>query len=216
MEVKIHPKFWVDDFGKQLWNIAKAGVTGNVLKKDRIDYNVLEVSLYYAMLRPLFEQGQQIRIEHKPGKWKKRHIVETDVSRIEALCNFSNFNKTTGFLNARKAKKKTTIFYNVVIAISATHIQRFATKDKAEEQSAYFKVTVASLNPLATTVFPPEFERSSGNLDKLERYLQLFPVRLHREGYEVEEELRKVCKQISKKRKREAAAAANGGDATSQ
>ena len=204
-EVKITPKLWVDDLPAQLWGLSKAGVTGNILKKDEIVYNILTVSLYYAMLRPLLEHGTQIRVEYKAGRWRKRHFQEQDLTRIETLCNFANFNKTTGFLNARQSSKKSTTFYNVIVAISATHTQRFATKTKPEKQSVVFKVTVASLNPLATTVFPPEFERTSDNLERLSRYLQSFPVRLGREGYEVADELQSICKQLSKKRKKQKA-----------
>ena len=166
------------------------------------------------MLRPLLEEGQQIRVECKGNKWKKRHFLETDVTRIEKLCEFENFNKTTGFLNTRKSTRKTTTFYNVIVQLSAVHTQRFATKDKPESQSAVFKITVASLNPLATTVFPPEFERTSDNMAALQRYLGLFPVRLHRQGYEVSEELRGICKAQSKKRRREIQSAEGSADPT--
>jgi hypothetical protein len=207
-EVKITPNLWVDDLPAQLWGLSKAGVTGNVLKKDEIVYNILTVPLYYAMLRPLLEHGSQVRVQYMAGKWKKRQVVETNLARIEKLCNFQNFNKTTGFLNSRQSSKKTTTFYNVIVSISATHTHRFATASKLEKQSAVFKVTVASLNPLATTVFPPVFERTVENLEVFSRYLQSFPVRLHREGYDVSAELQGICKELSKKRKRQKSAAA--------
>ena len=187
--------------------MARAGVAGNVLKKDTVEYRPLEVTLFYAMLRPLLEQGSQIRVEYKPKHWRKRHFVETDLSRIEAFCKFANFNKTSGFLNVRKASQKTTTFYNVVIRVEATHTEKFARGDTPEKQWAQFKITVASLNPLATTVFPPEFERSSDNMEQLRHYLQSFPIRLHREGYEVSAELKDICKSLSKQRKRKKQAA---------
>ena len=200
--VNIHPTLWVEDLPVQLFKLARAGVTGNVLKKDIIEYSPLEASIYYAMLRPLLEEGQQIRVLYKPNQWKKRLFVETDLGRIEKICNFENFNKTTGFANTRKATKKSTTFHNVVIRIEATHTQTFAKPGKPEKQKAQFKVTIASLNPLATTVFPPEFERTTSNTDVLRRYLQSFPIRLHRSGYDVSSELKNICKEISKKRKR--------------
>ena len=202
--VTIHPKLWVEDLPAKLWQLARAGVTGNVLKKDNIEYSPLESSIFYSMLRPLLEDGQQTRVQYKKNQWRKRFFVETDLERIEKLCNFSNFHKTSGFLNLRKAQKKDTIFYNVVIRIEATHTQVFAKPSigRVETQKAVFKVVVASLNPLATTVFPPDFERSARNMEKLRVYLQSFPVRLHVKGFDVDENLRSICKQLHKKRKK--------------
>jgi hypothetical protein len=97
--------------------------------------------------------------------------------------------------------------WNVIIGIEACHVQKLG---QANVAFAEFKITIASLNLLANTTFPKEFERSAANIAVLQRYLRTFPIRLHREGYTVDDKLRRICKTIAKSNRN-----SNGGASSS-
>jgi hypothetical protein len=138
-------------------------------------------------------------MRYKAGQWRKREFAERDLEALEDLCGFQNFNTDTGFQNARANSKKGVVFYHVIIGIDCVHTQNL--QPNQNKQSAEFTVTVASLNPLANTIFPEGFERSASNIAVLQRYLRSFPIRMHREGYDVSEQLRGICKTISKQQR---------------
>jgi hypothetical protein len=197
-EVTFDPALWVAFFKQQLWAIAKAGKADGAptLRRNSFKMDPLPHVLYYAVLRKLLERGRQVDISYKHGQWRKRTLVETELEAIEELCGFQNFNKDTGYENTRVATKKGVTFYNIIIGIECVHTQKL--QRNANSEFAEFKVIVASLNPLANTMFPKEFEQTATNIAVLQRYLRSFPIRMHRAGYEVSPELRGICKQIAK------------------
>ena len=153
--------------------------------------------VFYAQIRKLLELGgKQVEVRYKPGCWRKRIISETDVTSIEGWCGFENFNKVQGFNNVRVASRKhSPVFYNIIVKVEGEHTENL----KDQTQHAVFRVTVAALNPLGNTHFPDDFVRSSNNIALLSRYLRNFPIRMHRDGYTVDKQLRSICKHINRR-----------------
>ena len=200
-QITMQPDMWVSGIQSELWKIAKMGISGAALKRNTIEFKYCPWQAFYAQIRSLLEQGgKQIEIRTNPGVWKKRSFTETNVSAIEGFCNFANFNKAAGYLNARESRRKQSeAFYNVIVRVEAVHTEKL----KGDmHQHVVYTITVATLNPRATTLFPTDFERTQSNIDLLRRYLHSFPIRMHRDGYEVDARLTETCRQISKQHKR--------------
>ena len=203
-KVRVDARLWTAVILSGLWKLASAPHNGKAVKSKQtlpiIDPCPME--LFYCMARPILEKGRQVDIvKHNAGTKSEqvwRTIEETDLETIEAVCSFHNFNKVSGFHNARKSTRKSVTFYNVIIHLKFVHHFNART----DKHTAKISVVVASLNPSATTVFPPEFERSESNIGKLQRYLRGFPIRLKKDGYEVSSDLLSVCKEIANRNKR--------------
>ena len=190
-----------------MWKMCQAPHNGKSVKSKHVlpEINPCPFELFYCLARPMLEQGREVIITKKrPGTKTEqvtRQIVETDLQTIEAFCTFQNFSKTHGYCNTRRATRKAVTFYNVILQVTLTHYYWA----KSKKQYALIKLVVASLNPSATTIFPVEFERSERNIERLQRYLQGFPIRLKKDGFDVCPELVAVCKEHAKARKRKRA-----------
>jgi hypothetical protein len=198
-EVKISPSQWLAHFRKQLWAIARSGkAAGTLLKRNSFKMEPLPRTLFYGVLRPLLEQGRQLTMCYKRNCWRTRGLTETSLEALEGLCGFQNFNQVSGYQNARVATKKDCTFYHVIVKLEALHTHNL----KTNVESAEFKVWVGALNPMANTNFHKDMERSTSNIQTLQRYLRAFPIRMHREGYVADESLRNVCKQLAQSARR--------------
>ena len=105
-----------------------------------------------------------------------------------------------GWKNVRfDCKKGSETFYHLVARITATHITRKRVGKKANwgpKEWAEFKVDIICLNPLATVHFSSGIEESEQLID----HIRCLPSRLKKDGYPVNENLRKICKVHIKQR----------------
>ena len=57
VHIKMDPQMWVSAIPSELWKIARAGVHGQTIKRDTIDFKYIPWQAFYAQIRSLLEQG---------------------------------------------------------------------------------------------------------------------------------------------------------------
>ena len=163
----------------------------------------------YAKSWPSFEDDpgshnvNVLQVDKSKKGVVKRSIIVTDVEMIEEYLQFGNDKskrKTQqGFANCRVITKKRLKFYNVMIQVVATHTTRVATAERDyDRMTAEIEGTIGTLSAMASTHLPKSLDTSPSNIRLLERYMRTMPKRLHKEGFEVDNNLVKICKAIHK------------------
>jgi hypothetical protein len=182
-----------------MWDCAKPGRKAATKSVTKFSMPLCQRQIFFFLLRPSMVNTRQV-VHEETATLRKRIVEERELSVLEKWLHFEDMgqlHQVNGFANIRFATKKEETFYNVVTGIRAEHFER----KKTGEQWAEFSVEVVTLTSLATVVLPTSVV--DADRQPLIDYCRSLPSRLRKDGYTIDERLRKVCKAHAKQRLRE-------------
>ena len=201
-EVTVATDLYTGSVHNQMWALLKGNKSGaGPQKKNSFKMDPLPVSLFYTVIAPLLGDGATITVDRSKKNVEYRETTCQSMPKIEAFLKFGeDFLKRktgAGWANVRISQKKGKSCMHIMVKIVAKHWKRMPTKQNPiPREYAEFEVAIASLNPLATTTFTPGFELAvtPDNLSLLQRYLRAYPVRMRKDGYDVDPQMVNICK----------------------
>ena len=163
---------------QEIWKCQKLAQFGfGAQKKNTFQLAVCPLFAFYAMIHELLrEPGAVMEIDNSKNNKEVRTVNCKSLLALEKFLNYGDdpakAKNEMGCLNLRKVKKKGIEYYLVVIAVKFMHTKKLETKLRQASESCAVTVSVASLNPLATTTFPADFDQTEDNMKVTKHHIK--------------------------------------------
>ena len=169
-------------------------------KRSTFEINPLTLGLFCALSRSVLKHGITICSQQASGPVERLSPVgsaQISLSLSKSVASKQSIPPDTCVQESTRAKPQTSLSHQLLVQ----HPCRALRLLRGQLESAKFTCMCAALNPLANTIFPESFERTASNIQSLQRYMQSYPIRLHRNGYTIDPILINICKQHSRSRR---------------